>query len=99
LFPRAGFRRAWEALLAELTPAAACRRMVALLALAHDRGCEAELAAALEAGLDAGRLPTLDELEARFSHQEPGLPPAVSVRLPAVAAYDALLLAGVEGAP
>jgi hypothetical protein len=99
LFPRAGFRRAWEALLAELAPAAACRRMVALLALAHDRGCEAELAAALEAGLDAGRLPSLDELETRFSHQEPGLPPTVSVHLPAVATYDALLLAGVEVAP
>jgi hypothetical protein len=98
LFPRAGFRRAWEALLAELAPAAACRRMVALLALAHDRGCEAELGAALEAGLDAGRLPTLGELEARFSHQKPTLPPAVCVRLPAVAAYDALL-AGMEVAP
>jgi transposase InsO family protein len=99
LFPRAGFRRAWEALLAELAPAAACRRMVALLALAHDRGCEAELAAALEAGLDAGCLPTLDELATRFSRDALAPPPAVSVHLPAVAAYDALLLAGMELTP
>jgi hypothetical protein len=99
LFPRAGFRRAWEALLAELAPAAACRRMVALLALAHDHGCEAELAAALEAGLEAGRLPTLDELATRFARDALAPPPAVSVRLPAVAAYDALLLAGREVAP
>ncbi len=98
LFPRAGFRRAWEALLAELAPAAACRRMVALLALAHDRGCAAELAVALEAGLDAGHLPELDVLQARFAPQETA-PPAVRVHLPAVAAYDALLRAGLEVRP
>jgi plasmid stability protein len=73
--------------------------MVALLALAHDRGCEAELAAALEAGLDAGCLPTLDELATRFSRDALAPPPAVSVHLPAVAAYDALLLAGMELTP
>jgi hypothetical protein len=33
--------------------------MVGLLALAHDRACEAELAEAIDAGLDAGRPPDL----------------------------------------
>src|SRR3954467_9187997 len=38
-----------------------------VLALAHDRACEAELAEAIEAELDAGRLPALDLLERRFA--------------------------------
>jgi hypothetical protein len=40
-------RLAWERLLADGDPRRACKSMVSLLALAHDRGCEAELAAAL----------------------------------------------------
>jgi hypothetical protein len=34
--------------------------MVGLPALAHDRACEAELAHAIDADLDAGCLPDLD---------------------------------------
>jgi hypothetical protein len=41
----------------------ACRTMVGLLALAHDRACEAELAHAIEADLDAGSLPDLPPIE------------------------------------
>jgi hypothetical protein len=33
--------------------------MVGLLALVHERGCEAELGAAIEDALQAGRLPDL----------------------------------------
>jgi hypothetical protein len=52
-------RRAWEA-LAEILPAReAARSMVGLLALAHDRDVEADLAQALDALLDAGELPSL----------------------------------------
>ena len=40
--------------------------MVGLLALAHERACEAELALALEADLDAGDLPDLKALIERF---------------------------------
>ena len=47
LFPRPAYRLAWEKLLADGDPRRACKSMVSLLALAHDRGCEAELAAAL----------------------------------------------------
>ena len=36
--------------------------MVGLLALAHERACEAELAEAIDTELDAGRLPDLDAL-------------------------------------
>src|SRR5271166_1992107 len=90
LFPRATFRSAWDALLAARPPRTACRIMVGLLALAHQRGCEAELAAELEALLDAGTLPDLKALEAKFAPAGSSLP-HVSVAMPSAGAYDALL--------
>jgi len=64
--------------------------MVGLLALAHERTCEAELASELEAILAAGELPELAELQARFMPTQTVLP-SVSVSLPAAVVYDALL--------
>ena len=64
--------------------------MVGLLVLAHEGGCEAALAAALESTLDAGRLPDLDELRRRFAPGRAETPP-VHVALPPPGAYDALL--------
>jgi hypothetical protein len=49
LFPRAAYALAFEALLAGTGEKPACRTMVGLLALAHDRACEAELADAIVA--------------------------------------------------
>jgi hypothetical protein len=66
LFPRRAYARAFEALLAKESEKQACRAMVGLLALAHDRTCEADLAHAIEADLDAGVMPDLD----RLSHVE-----------------------------
>ena len=43
LFPRDAYRRCFDALLEALDECEACRRMVGLLALAHDRCCEAAL--------------------------------------------------------
>ena len=40
--------------------------MVGLLALAHERACEAELALALQADLDQGVLPDLAAMIERF---------------------------------
>jgi hypothetical protein len=91
LFPRPAYRRAFEALIAN--PAAArpaCRTMVGLLALAHERGCEAELAQALDAILDAGELPDLRSMRARFEPPAAAAMPAVAVTLPSLSAYDAL---------
>jgi hypothetical protein len=90
LSPRPPYRLAWERLLAAGDARLACRTMVALLALAHDGGCEAELAAALAEQLDQGGLPDLAALRARFAPPSPALP-EVRVVLPAVASYDALL--------
>ena len=90
LFPREAYRRAWDALIAAQSPRTACRSMVGLLALAHERTCEAELASELEAILAAGELPELAELQARFMPTQTVLP-SVSVSLPAAVVYDALL--------
>jgi hypothetical protein len=49
-----------------------------LLALAHDRACEAELAAAIDADLDAGLLPDAAAI------------PNVTVELAPLSAYDEL---------
>jgi hypothetical protein len=64
--------------------------LVRLLALAHDRGCEAELAALLEADLDARRLPDLAALSQRFA-PDPAALPEVVVRLTPLGDYEALI--------
>ena len=60
------YARAFEALLARESEKQACRTMVGLLALAHDHACEAELAHAIAADLDAGDLSDLDRLRDRL---------------------------------
>jgi hypothetical protein len=97
LFPRAAYKRAFEALLAQGPERAACRTTVGLLALAHEQGCEAELAAALEQILEAGELPDLEALRSRFAPAR-GPIPQIDVRLPSLASYDALC-AVQTGAP
>jgi hypothetical protein len=89
LFPRRAYRRAFEALLAGDSEKQACRTMVGLLALAHDRACEAELAAILDAELDAGRAPDLEELRRRFA-PDPSVVPEITVALTPLHLYDEL---------
>lgn len=91
LFPREAYRRTFERLLEQLPERAACRVMVELLALAHERGCEAELADVLAADLEAGRRPDMATLRARFS-PNPATLPAIVVRLTPLTAYDTLLV-------
>jgi hypothetical protein len=90
LFPRPAYRAAWERLIDAGDARAACRTMVGLLALAHERGCEADLAAALAEQLEDGGVPDLAVLRARFAPTATRLP-AVAVNLPSIASYDALL--------
>ena len=89
LFPRAAYARAFEALLAGVGEKRACRTMVGLLALAHDRACEAELAEVIAADLDAGRLPDLDRLRERFLPDAASIPEVV-VELASLSLYDEL---------
>ena len=74
LFPRPAYARAWQALTARRADKTACKITVELLALAHEAGCEAELAAVLDAELDAGRLPNLDTLRERFRPTSAAVP-------------------------
>jgi hypothetical protein len=89
LFPRGAYKRAFEALLAGAGDKQACRTMVGLLALAHDRACEAELAEAVTADLDAGRLPDLDRLRERFQPPATAVP-EITIKMPALDSYDEL---------
>jgi len=92
LFPRRAYARAFETLLAAGNERHACRTTVELLALAHERGCEAELAEALDVELDAGRMPDLDAMHQRFTPAEAAVP-NVTVELAELSSYDALLTA------
>jgi len=92
LFPREAFRHAWDVLVATQPSRIACRTMVGLLALAHDRACEAELAIALQTILDAGEVPDLAALQQRFMPASMAVPD-VTITMPAAIAYDALLSA------
>jgi hypothetical protein len=87
LFPRRAYARAFEALLAKESDKRACRITVGLLALAHDRACEADLAQAIVADLDTGVLPDLDRLCDRFKPDRAVIP-NVAVELVPLAAYD-----------
>src|SRR5438132_2811316 len=89
LFPRRAYARAFAALLAKESDKRACRIMVGLLALAHDRACEAELAQTIDADLDAGSLPDLASLRDRFKPDQAAIP-HVAVELVPLSAYDEL---------
>jgi hypothetical protein len=96
LFPRDAYRQTFDRLLERIPAKSACRLMVNLLALAHERGCEAELASLLAADLAAGQLPDLATLRARFAPDPTALPEVV-VHLTPLIAYEALL--GNDTAP
>jgi hypothetical protein len=96
LFPRDAYRLTFDRLLEKLPEKSACRLMVNLLALAHERGCEAELATLLAADLAAGQLPDIATLRAHFA-PDPATLPDVVVHLMPLIAYEALL--GGDRAP
>ena len=70
--------------------------MVELLALAHDRGCEGELAHHLSGHLDAGTLPDLAAC-AHALRPTPAWVPHVTVELASLASYEDLLGSMVTG--
>jgi hypothetical protein len=96
LFPRQEYRRTFDALMERLSDRQACKIMVDLLALAHERGCERELASQLAAALDAGDLPDMAALRALFA-PDPASLPTVSVKLASLNGYEALIGASQAG--
>lgn len=91
LFPREAYRRTFERLIEACPERAACRQMVELLAMAHERACEAELADVLAKDIAADRLPDMAALRERFA-PDPAALPEVVVELVPLTAYDALLV-------
>jgi hypothetical protein len=90
LFPSMAYRRTFEVLVANLPEKMACKVTVELLALAHDRGCERELAEELEGVLDAGQLPDPVALRRQFG-PDPSALPTVTVQQVGLDSYDALV--------
>jgi len=88
-FPRPIYRQTWERLSEKLTEREACKTMVGLLALAAD-GHEAQLAGELEQLLELDQLPELQALTELLAPPRAEVP-EVSVQLPTLAAYDALI--------
>jgi hypothetical protein len=89
IFPRRTYARAFEALVSKEGAKRACGVIVELLALAHERACEAELAEVIDAELDAGRLPDPKALLKRFKPDAQAVPD-VAVELVPLSAYDEL---------
>jgi hypothetical protein len=99
LFARDAYRRLYEAAMEALPERAACKLVVGALAIAHERGCEADLAALIDANLDAGAIPVLADLRARFA-PDPEALPQVTVTMAPLSDYDVLTAAPAEeGAP
>ena len=96
LFPREAYRRTFDMLMDRLPERQACRTMVELLALAHERGCESELADQLHASLQVRRLPDMSALRERFA-PDPSRLPNVVVRLAPLNAYEALIDSSPRG--
>lgn len=92
LFPREAYRRTWDVLQAKLPQRRACQTIVGLLALAAQEGVEGVLAQRLEALLAADELPDVKRLREEFAARKTELP-QVSVEMPPVSVYDALLQA------
>jgi len=90
LFPRDAYRRTFDALLRRLPERQACRVMNDLLALAHERGCERELADKLSTALETGQLPDMAALRAHFA-PDPAALPNVEIHLVPLNVYEALI--------
>jgi transposase InsO family protein len=89
LFPRDAYRLTFERLRERLADRAACKTMVDLLSLAHERACEGQLATVLEELLATPCLPDMKALRARFA-PDPASLPEVCVKLAPLSSYEEL---------
>lgn len=89
LWPRQAYRDMFDHLYERLSERSACKLMVELLSIAHERACEAQLARLLSEDLAADRLPDLTELRTRFA-PDPASLPEVCVQLTPLSLYEAL---------
>src|SRR5690606_106697 len=96
LFPRQAYRRTFDHLIERLPERQACRIMVELLSIAHERGCESELADELSICLEDRQLPDMAALREQFA-PDPAQLPNVVVRLATLDAYETLISARLTG--
>ncbi len=89
LWPREAYRHMFDHLCDRTSERSACKLMVELLSLAHERACEAQLATLLSEDLAADRLPDLKDLRTRFAPDLASLP-EVCVHLTPLTLYEAL---------
>jgi transposase InsO family protein len=89
LWPREAYRHMFDHLCDRLSERSACKLMVELLSLAHDRACEGQLAAVLSEDLAERRVPDLKQLRGRFAPDLASLP-QVCVQLTPLSHYEAL---------
>ena len=95
IFPREAYRLIFDRLCESLPERVACKTMVELLSLAHERACEAQLARVLEEHLAERRLPDARALWAHFTPAQARLP-QVTVHLAPLSDYEILVVDGVE---
>jgi len=89
LWPRQAYRDMFDHLCEELSERGACKLMVELLSIAHERACEAQLATLLVDDLASDRMPDLKALRTRFTPDLASLP-EVTVHLTPLSLYEAL---------
>lgn len=94
LFPRDAYRHAFEWLCEHKSARVACTKTVELLSLAHERACEAELAAVLSQSLATDEVPDIAQLRARFV-PDPARLPHVLITLPPLIDYESLVDTGM----
>lgn len=97
LFPRDAYRRMFNFMLETMSQKEACRTAVELLALAHERCCEAEIADILDADLEQKTVPDIAALRDLFA-PDPDSLPKVEVHLPPLSAYEELMPEGATPA-
>lgn len=90
LFPRDAYRQAFDKLRDSVGERIACHVLVELLSMAHERGIEAEIAAALNCTMQAGELPDIAQLRQHFTPVKQTVT-EVKIILPELSEFDALI--------
>ena len=89
ILPDAHYRQLWTLAEAQFTPQVACKWIVHVLRIAHEKDCQDLLVRELLADAERFELPTLEVLQERYLPRSKA--PAIPVRQHSVVDYDTLL--------
>ena len=87
LFPRESYRHMFDLALKTLSKWNACRLMVDILSLAHERCCEKALGDELAVLWSMEQVADITQLRKQFATEEGELP-TISIQLPSLSTYD-----------